>query len=332
MKRVARRGSSVASISSRRLSSSLFVPFVPFVVALFRPSPAFDFGPDGSGNGARCVPGRFDDSPEFQKLLSGAKRPSLIRIALEIARDAYPELDLELYLGKVDQLAERIRARCGNESKPRKILGQINWALFVEDGYEGNRQNYFDPRNSYLNEVIDRRKGIPISLSVLYRTLGELLGVALEGVNLPAHFMLRLDDSRQHLFIDPFHSGEFLDRRGCERRISELTRRPVELTEEQLAPCPPRVIVARMLRNLKAIYLGTGDYLSALPVQRRLAALAGDEPAEQRDLGMICLQVDRPGEAIDPLQNYLDAQPDADDAETVSALLRSARRLVAEWN
>ena len=222
--------------------------------------------------------------------------------------------------------------RCEKGAKPRKVLGQINWALFVEEGYEGNRENYFDPRNSYLNEVIDRKTGIPISLSILYASLAERLGVVLEGVNFPAHFMLRLDDSRQPLFIDPFHAGEFLDRRGCEGRLSDLTHHPVALSDDQVAPCPPRVIVARMLRNLKAIYLGTNDFPSALSVQRRLAAAAADEPEEQRDLGMICLQLDHPGEAIDPLQAYLAALPDADDAEPVTALLNAARRQVARWN
>jgi regulator of sirC expression with transglutaminase-like and TPR domain len=282
--------------------------------------------------GANNVPAQFGKSPEFHRLLEGAERPCLIQIALEIASDAYPGLDFEPYLATVDQLVERVRARCDRESSPRKILAQINWALFVEDRYRGNRENYFDPRNSYLNEVIDRKKGIPISLSVIYWTLAERLGVALSGVNLPAHFLLRREEPGQPLFIDPFHEGEFLDRQGCERRIAELTNRPARLTDDQLAPCPVRVVVSRMLRNLKAIYLGSHDYLSALPVQRRLAAVAAADPVEQRDLGMICVQVDRPGEAIDPLQAYLDAHPDADDAQAVSSLLQTARKQVAQWN
>jgi regulator of sirC expression with transglutaminase-like and TPR domain len=282
--------------------------------------------------GASVVPAHFDESPEFQRLLEGDEHPSLIQIALEIARDAYPQLDSKPYLATVDQLVERVRARSDRHAGPRKILAQINWALFVEDGYRGNRENYFDPRNSYMNEVIDRKQGIPISLSMLYWTLAERLGVSLAGVNLPAHFMLRHDEPGKPLFIDPFHEGEFLDRQGCERRISELTNRQAELTEDQLAPCSVRIVVARVLRNLKAIYLGTHDYLSALPVQRRLAAVAAADPVEQRDLGMICIQVDRPGEAIDPLQAYLDALPGADDAKTVTSLLQAARRQIAQWN
>ena len=144
--------------------------------------------------------------------------------------------------------------------------------------------------------------------------------------------MLRMDDSVEPLFIDPFHSGEILDRRACLDRLAQLTGHPVDLSEEQMTPCPMLVIVARMLRNLKAVYLATHDYLSALPVQRRLAAVADDDPAEQRDLGMICLQIDRPGEAIDPLQAYLAASPHADDVDIVGDLLTTAHRIVARWN
>ena len=277
------------------------------------------------------MPDRFRESPEFRSLLEGNPRPNLVRIALEIARDAYPELDLEHYMRAIEHIATRVRARCDSRSKPRKILGQINWALFVEDGYEGNRENYFDPRNSYLNEVIDRKKGIPISLSILYAAVAERLDLALDGVSLPAHFMLRLADASEPLFIDAFHAGEILDRSGCEHRLTELTHSPIVLSDSRIAPCSPREIVARLLRNLKAIYLGTHDYLSALAVQRRLAAVSLD-PMESRDLGMICLQVERPGEAIDPLQAYLDAVPDADDRDAVSGLLDAARRMVARWN
>jgi regulator of sirC expression with transglutaminase-like and TPR domain len=277
------------------------------------------------------LPGRFDNSPEFHKLLAGEPSPSLVRIALEIAGDAYPDLDIGRYITRIDELGERIRARCGGMLKPRKVLGQINWALFVEEGFSGNRENYFDPRNSYLNEVMDRKTGIPISLSLLYWSLADRLGVPLEAANLPAHFMLRLPEPQDPVFIDPFHSGEILDRHGCERRLSELTRRHVELSDRQLEPCPLRGVVARLLRNLKAIYLGTHDFASALGVQRRLVAVA-DDPREARDLGMICLQLDHVGEAIDPLQSYLAAEPDADDVLAISDLLAAARRSIAQWN
>lgn len=274
----------------------------------------------------------YPPSPEFERVLKGAPRPRLDRVALEIARDAYPDLDIDAQLAKIDQLAARTRGRCRPGASQRAVLGQINWVMFVEEGYEGNTEDYFDPRNSYLNEVIDRKTGIPISLSILYWSLADRLGVALSAANLPAHFMLRAEEDAGPFFIDPFHSGEFLDRDACERRIAKLTGGGTSVSEPQMEPCPPSAVVARMLRNLKTIYLGLEDYPAALQVQRRLAAIANDDPHEQRDLGMLCLQLDRHGEAIDPLTAYLKARPQADDAPTTRQLLDAAHAIVAQWN
>ena len=155
----------------------------------------------------RFVPSRFPDSPEFQRLVAGADDVHLARIALEIARDAHPDLDIESYLAK-------IRRTCGASPRPlppgskvRDILGQINWVLFVEAGLRANEEDYYDPRNSYLNEVLDRGLGIPISLSVVYWAVGERLGLALAGANLPVHFMLRFEEDGLTWFVDPFHAG-----------------------------------------------------------------------------------------------------------------------------
>lgn len=274
----------------------------------------------------------YPPSPEFERVVNGAPRPRLDRVALEIARDAYPDLNIEANLAKLDELADRIRGRCRPGASQRAILGQINWALFVEEGYEGNVEDYFDPRNSYLNEVINRKTGIPISLSILYWSLAERLGVTLSAANLPAHFMLRAEEEAGPFFIDPFHGGDFLDHDACARRIAKLTGGGTSVSESQMTPAPPSVVVARMLRNLKAIYLGLEDFPAALQVQRRLAAVADDDPREQRDLGMLCLQLDRHGEAIDPLAAYLKARPEADDAPTTRQLLDAARSIVAQWN
>jgi regulator of sirC expression with transglutaminase-like and TPR domain len=274
----------------------------------------------------------FADSPEFERLLRGEARPDLVRINLEIARDAYPALDPDYYLGKVEELADRVRARCASGAKPRSVLGQINWVLFVEEGYQGNTEDYFNPCNSYLNQVIDRKTGIPITLSVLYASIAARAGLTMSGVNLPAHFMLRVGSEDATIFVDPFHTGALLDRQGCERRIAQVVGQPVVLSDLQLAPCGPDLIVARMLRNLKAIYLATQDGASALPIQRRLAALNQGDPDEQRDLGLLCLQLDHPAEAIIPLQAYLDARPQARDADLLRPLLRAARREVAMRN
>ncbi|MEO6811740.1 MAG: transglutaminase-like domain-containing protein [Isosphaeraceae bacterium] len=278
------------------------------------------------------VPTPFAGSPEFLRLLEGDPRADLTLIALEIARDAHPGLIPGTYLDKIDEFAERVRQRCPSGASPGQVIGQINWVLFIEERFQGSTEDYYNPRNSYLNEVIDRREGIPISLSVLYRAVAERLALTMDGVNLPAHFILRTGQGPSTLFVDPFHGGALLDRQGCERRIEEVTEQAITLTDQQLEPAPLSLIVARILRNLKAVYLRDQEFTAVLPVLRRLVALVPDDPLEHRDLGVSCLRADRPGEAIDPLAIYLNAKPGAKDAEQVRALLRAAWQEVASSN
>ena len=251
---------------------------------------------------------------------------------VEIAHDAYPELDVESYLVKIDELARRARDRCRPGYRTRDILGQINWVLFVDAGLRANEEDYYDPQNSYLNQVLDRGLGIPISLSIVYWAVAERLGLALAGVNLPVQFMLRFDDEGLTWFVDPFHAGAIYTRQNCQDRLSEIIQRPIVLTDSLAAPCAIRVVVARMLRNLKAIYGRTQDVESLLPVQRRLAALSHDEPGELRDLGLLCAQTERLGEALDSLQSYLDVAPEAGDVHEIRALIESLRHQIAKWN
>ncbi len=265
-------------------------------------------------------------------MLTGEGSVHLARVALEIARDAYPELEIECYLSRIQELADRVRPRCPRGARVRDILGQINWVLYVEEELRGNGEDYYDPRNSYLNEVLDRRLGIPISLSVLYQAVAEHLGLTMVGVNLPAHFMLRVDGGEPTWFVDAFHEGTVLSREACERKLCELLQQPVVLTEAMTSACSIHVIVTRMLRNLKAIYLKAEDVPSALPVQRRLAALNPHEPEEVHDLGVLCLNADRPGEAIDPLQSYLATSTEIAKSQEIQALLDAARRRVARTN
>ena len=274
----------------------------------------------------------FPDSPEFQRLLAGEGVVDLARIALEIARDAYPDLEVEPYLARIEELANRVRLRCRVGSKAREILGQINWVLYVEEEFRGNSEDYYDVRNSYLNEVMDRRLGIPISLSVLYQAVAELLGLTMQGVNLPGHFMLRVDEAEQTWFVDPYDGGTVMNREACERKLSDILQQPVTLSEAMSAPCPVPVVVSRILRNVKAIYLNANDIPSALPVQRRLTALNPTDSREVQDLGILSLKADRPGEAIDPIQIYLASSPDAAESKEILAIFDVARRRVAQSN
>jgi regulator of sirC expression with transglutaminase-like and TPR domain len=275
---------------------------------------------------------RFPDSPEFGRLVAGAKDVHLARVALEIARDAHPDLDIESYLSKIERLAERARDRCRPGSKVRDVLGQINWVLFVEAGLRANEEDYYDPRNSYLNDVLDRGLGIPISLALVYWAVGERLGLALGGANLPLHFMLRFEEDGLIWFVDPFHAGAIYNRENCQRKLSKIVQQPVVLTDSLAAPCALRVVVVRMLRNLKAIYGSQQDVGSLLPVQRRLAALIVDDPNELRDLGLLYAQTNRLGEAIAPLTSYVETATGADDVDEIRALVQAIRHQLARWN
>jgi regulator of sirC expression with transglutaminase-like and TPR domain len=286
----------------------------------------------GVAGAHRVRPRPFADSPEFRRLAAGERPVDLARIALEIAADAYPALDLEAYLARIGELTERVQPRCPRGASVRDILGQINWVLFVEEELRGNHEDYYDPRNSYLNEVLDRRLGIPISLSVLYWAMAEPLGLSVAGANLPAHFMLRVQDGERTWFVDPFHSGAVMSREICRRRLSEILQQPVELDDAMAAPCTVAALVSRMLRNLKAIYLRQEDLASALPVQRRLAALNPHDADEVRDLGVLCLRAERPGEAVGPLEGYITAMPSDPRVPEIAAILATARRRLAEWN
>jgi regulator of sirC expression with transglutaminase-like and TPR domain len=282
----------------------------------------------------RCpdVRSPFADSPEFRRLLGGEARVSLPRIALEIARDAYPTLDVEAQLARIDGLARRVADRCSWPAKTRAALGQINWVLFVEEGLRGDDETYYDPRNSYLNDVLDRRRGIPISLSILYAAVAAPLGLELAGVNLPAHFVLRVVGEPGPLFVDAFHEGALLDRDGCDRLVAGATGLNEPLPDAQLEPAAPATVVARMLRNLKANYLREDDYASTLPVARRLAALDRDNMPEQRDWGLLAYRAGLPGEALAPLTRYLASTPDAADVAAVREVVRAVRRDVIESN
>ena len=265
-------------------------------------------------------------------MIQGDEDVDLVRVNLEIARDAYPDLEFNDILERIEALSDRVRERCSPDGGPRYVIGQINWVMFVEEGFRGNADDYFDPRNSYLNEVLDRKLGLPIALSVLYAEVAARAGLALGCVNLPMHFALRVMGRDNPLFVDPFHEGRMLDLPECERFLSDLAGRNVRLSAEECGSCDPSVTVARMLRNLKGIYLERKDYALALPIVRRLAALRRDDLLEQRDWGMVSLQADHPGEALGPLGRYVEARPQAPDADAIRALLKSARREVAFRN
>lgn len=263
-----------------------------------------------------------------------AREPSapldLAELALTLARDEYPNLDVEAYLGELAGMAHEARDRQRGPLEAR-VAGLCRY-LFHDMGFRGNQQDYYDARNSYFNDVLDRRTGIPITLSVVAIAVGARAGLEVVGVGLPGHFVTKaIGDGREVLF-DPFHGGRVLSPEQCEALVAQAAGIPFQATPTGLRAVPVALIVQRMLNNLKGVYLQGGDFRRAARVIERLRQLVPGDPMQRRDLGATLMQLDEPGPALDHLEAYLAAVPKAKDADMVRQLLRKCQAAVARWN
>jgi regulator of sirC expression with transglutaminase-like and TPR domain len=254
----------------------------------------------------------------------------LAELALRLAQDEYPALDVEAYLSELDGMAHEARTHLRG-SLTQRVKGLCRY-LFHDMGFRGNSQDYYDARNSYFNDVLDRRVGIPITLSAVAMAVGCRAGLAVAGVGLPGHFVAKAAEDGEEVLFDPFHGGRRLTPEKCRHLVEQVTGMPFEVNDEILRPVPLGAMMLRMLTNLKGVYLRTGDYPRAARIIERLRQLAPGDPLQRRDLGATLLQAGQAGRAIDHLQAYLQAAPAADDADTVKQLLTQARALVARWN
>jgi regulator of sirC expression with transglutaminase-like and TPR domain len=254
----------------------------------------------------------------------------LAELSLRLARDEYPDLDVEAYLSELAGMAHEARSylRGGLEAR---VTGLCRY-LFHEMGFRGNTQDYYDPRNSYLNQVLDRRTGIPITLSAVAIAVGTRAGLPVAGVGLPGHFVALARGDGREIVFDPFHGGRQLTPEQCGILVERVTGQPFAATPEELRPVPLGLIVLRMLSNLKAVYLQRGDYARAVRVLERLRQLRPDDALQRRDLGLALLRAGQPGPAIAHLAAYLEAAPAGEDAAQVGQLLKRARGEVARWN
>ena len=264
----------------------------------------------------------------------------LAHACLMIAEDAYPELDAERYLGDIERMALRLRAKVGKADSPEERVMALNQMLFEELGYRGNTEAYYDPRNSYLNEVMDRRTGIPITLAVLYIALGRRIGLPLEGVSFPGHFLVRLRLRGGMLVLDPFDGGAPLGVDELRERLRRVV--PKGLTEgvpvhelpldQFLEPATPRQILARVLRNLKAIYRETDKPEQLLAVLNRMLVVAPGASGELRDRGILYQRLECYRAALADLSGYLAREPEAADFEEVRSRMMEVSALCARLN
>ena len=277
---------------------------------------------------------RIDPGLETFAQLS-SQEDSHIRLdlgALEIARIAYPDLDAEPWLEALDRLADRTASRRRGADGPLGFAGLLNRSLFQEEGFHGDRESYYSPRNSFLNEVLARRAGIPITLAVVYLEVARRLEHPVRGIGFPGHFLLRAQVEDRELFIDPFDCGRILTVEDCQEHLDRAFGAGVELDPRFLQPVSPRQILTRILHNLKRIYLSRADRAGALAVVERLVLLREDLPAELRDRGKLRLDRQQTVGGADDLERYLRQEPEAEDAPQIRLLLGKLRRRQALRN
>lgn len=254
----------------------------------------------------------------------------LAELSLGLARDEYPTLETTSYLQKIDELADRLRPTLGGSLAGD--VEKLSDLLFIQENFRGDKERFYDPENSYLNRVIDRKLGLPITLATLAVAVGSRAGMQVEGVGLPGHFIARAVEGPQVVLFDPFHLGRRLTVADCEELVEKATGQPFEASADSLASTPAGPVLRRMLSNLKSVYLRQNDFQRGARVIRRLLQLEPGNAPERRDLGVCLMHAGKPGEAIDLLQDYLDAIPRATDAAIVHRLLTIARSEVAKWN
>jgi regulator of sirC expression with transglutaminase-like and TPR domain len=255
-------------------------------------------------------------------------RVDLARACLMIAEDAYPGLDVERYMAEIETMGLRLRARIGNAGGVEQRVIALNEFLFEELGYWGNTDDYYDPRNSYLNEVIDRKTGIPITMSILYMEIGRRIGLPLEGVSFPGHFLVRLRLRGGVLILDPFSGGAPQSEAELRQRLQRVIPEGAadvsvaELPLDQfLEPASNRQILSRVLRNLKGIYREADKPEKLLHVLNRILVVSPDAASELRDRGYAYQRLECWGPALKDLRDYLDRDPEAADMDEVRAAL-----------
>jgi len=274
----------------------------------------------------------LDIRRRFEALVS---RPgeiiNLAQAALLIAAEEETHVDVAHYLALLDELGRTGASRVA--SNPGAGVEAFNDFLFEEKRFRGNQTQYYDPHNSFLHDVLDRRVGIPITLSIVYMEVGARAGLETQGIGMPGHFIVRAREagSLEASLIDPFN-GRVIDREDCQARLDELFDGNVMLSDEHLRSSGSRDILVRLLTNLKAIYTRASLYQKALATVERILILKPEAVAEHRDRGALLAQIGRLPEAVWATQLYLQLAPRSDDADEVKQQLHVMQRRLASRN
>jgi len=254
----------------------------------------------------------------------------LAQAALAIAQAEYPNLDPRAYLLKLDGMGYTLKERLGAERDIHAVVETLNSYLFGDLGFRGNVDSYYDPRNSFLNDVLDRRLGLPITLSAIYMELGKRIGFPFQGVGLPGHFVVKCPEPHEEIFIDPFNRGAIISAEECAERVAQVSGGQVQFQEHFLSRVTKRQMLARMLNNLKGIYLSAQQYPKALVMVQFLLTLSPWALSEIRDRGMIRSYLRDYEGGVQDLVTYLKYSPHADDADVVRHNVDSLNRVLGK--
>jgi regulator of sirC expression with transglutaminase-like and TPR domain len=276
---------------------------------------------------------------------SDAPDSSLARATLLVARIEYPRLDPEPYVARLDAMGDAARRaierQTGATGDTSTLAGikSLNDYLFDELQFVGNREHYEDPRNSCLNEVLDRRTGIPITLSVVYMEVARRAGLQVDGINFPGHFLVRCPEQKGHLIIDPFHAGALLSEHKCRLLLQKHVGNEVAFSKSLLAPATRHQIIMRMLLNLKRIYVNMRSFPQARDVTELLLAITPSALSELRDRGLLAYHLNDVTAALRDLQTYLklssmgELDKDArEEHQQIWEHVKTLRRRVASLN
>ena len=273
----------------------------------------------------------FSQDPEFCKLLVRRQDVDLTRVALELARDAQPELDFDHTLEWIHKRSQELRSHIIRARNDREMLKELVLCLAGTHGLHGDKQAFQRAECSYINRVIETGVGIPISLSVVYVAVAQGAGMDLTGVAAPMHFLTRFDTVQGPLFVDAFHAGQVLNYEECLEWIESLSGLTSDEIEKSLEPASPRDVIIRMLNNLKALHVTHEDWENAWLVQRRLLALHSEAFDQRRDLALIAIKSNRAGVAVDLLQTCL-KDCSSKDRPLIQSQLHVAEHHLARWN
>ena len=277
----------------------------------------------------------MDVDPSLHEFAREVSRPEpeidLARAALAIARCEYPELDVRAYLDRLTALADGARSAQAS-ADPLARLHRLREYLFEEQEFRGNAEDYYDPRNSFLNAVLDRRLGIPITLSLVVIEVGRRLDLELDGIGLPGHFIIGARVGGERVLLDPFNAGGILTGDGCAELVGRALGRPVPLRAAYFTPVTKRQFLTRILTNLKGVYWRRDDWRQVVRVIDRLLVLDPEAGGEWRDRGMAWSSLGDLRRGLADWEHYLTQFPNASDHEQVRSELRRARQKLAQLN